>query len=183
MVILVANSQGLTAGISPLGKTTQDIPQSLLYQSRSNPAVILQNPQAGNYAVVLTGLHNGSYELSVSETGFAHQHAQQVVKGTIMRGQTISYQVNLSSVNGEPQTPSVALALRLSENGCDGVYYEVKLKGDLRVSDGQNCTFSSGRILGHVLIDGGSLTAKRHHSGWECTGAGRRILKPSIHHC
>jgi hypothetical protein len=120
--VLVVNRDGLTSGNLFNGKTTLDIPQSLLYSSTSNPAVILQNPPDGGYQVVLTGLHTGGYELSVSATSFNHQSSQQVMNGTIAQGASTAYQLDLSTSNvGQTQTVNLGTLVPGDLNGDERV--------------------------------------------------------------
>jgi hypothetical protein len=112
----------------------------------------------GNYQILLTGLHNGTYELSVSATSVNHQSSQQVFNGAILQGEIVAYQLNLITTNlGQTQTVGLGTQIPASGTACDGVYYGGTFNGNLTVSIGQNCTFAYGDISGNATLNGGSL--------------------------
>lgn len=122
VTILVVNTEGLTAGTLPNGAVTYDIPQSLLYPSTTNPAVVFPNLQDGTYEIILTGISSGDYELSVSGTSINHQSTQQVVTGALLKSASVSYHVSLTtSTVGQSQTISLGTIVLGDLNGDEHV--------------------------------------------------------------
>jgi Dockerin type I domain len=116
--ILVVDSNGYTAGILPDGRKTLNIPQSLLFPSSSNPAVVFEDLPDGNYEIVLTGISDGSFELAVSAIAGGHQSSQQVENGTITEGGNAVFLIQLTTTNGVPaQTVSPGVLLVGDLNG------------------------------------------------------------------
>lgn len=95
--VALVNSNGLTAGTLPNGKVTFDIPLSFVYQSSTNPAVLLGNLGAGTYLVILTGTASGDYELAVSTQVGINANPQQTAPGYIAQGASVGYQVTITN--------------------------------------------------------------------------------------
>jgi len=116
--LAVVNSNGLTAGTLPDGVTTFDIPLSFVYQSPSNPAVLLGHVGVGTYLVILTGTVSGEYELGVSTQVGVNANPQQTATGYLTQGASVGYQVTIAnSSRGPTQTVSPAIIVPGDLNG------------------------------------------------------------------
>lgn len=87
----------LGTGKSETGAAVTNIPRSIYYDSDTNPAVILLEPDAGNYKVFVNGISTGDYLLSVSTTQFpANSTVAASATGVITQGNSIVYDLNLT---------------------------------------------------------------------------------------
>lgn len=87
----------LGTGKSATGAPVTHIPRSIYYDSDTNPAVILLEPDAGNYKVFVNGISSGDYLLSVSTTKLpANSTEATSVTGNITQGNSIVYDLNLA---------------------------------------------------------------------------------------
>jgi hypothetical protein len=88
------------------GAAVTNIPRSIYYDSDTNPAVILLEPDAGNYKVFVNGISTGDYLLSVSTTKFpANSTVAASATGNITEGNSIIYDLNLTdTAEGIAQT-------------------------------------------------------------------------------
>lgn len=87
----------LGTGKSETGAAITNISRSIYYDSDTNPAVILLEPDAGNYKVFVNGISTGDYLLSVSTTKFpANSTAAASATGVITQGNSIVYDLNLT---------------------------------------------------------------------------------------
>jgi hypothetical protein len=87
----------LGTGKSGAGAAVTTIPRSIYYDSDTNPAVILLEPDAGNYKIFVNGVATGEYVLSVSTTKFpGNNTAAASVTGNIIQGNSIVYDLNLT---------------------------------------------------------------------------------------
>jgi hypothetical protein len=121
VTVLVINRDGKTSGTLPDGRETDDIPQSLVYESQLNPAVLLQGSLTNTETVLLTGIQSGSYDLVISNLAGQSTGSQQEVTGPIALGQMATYVINSSVLNGVPsQTVTSTTASREDLNG-DGI--------------------------------------------------------------
>lgn len=85
-------------GKSDAGATVTNIPRSIYYESETNPAVILLEPDAGNYKVFVNGISTGDYLLSVSTTKLpANTTVAASATGNITQGNSIIYDLNLTN--------------------------------------------------------------------------------------
>jgi hypothetical protein len=85
-------------GKSGVGPLVTDIPRSFYHDSESDPAVILLEPDAGNYKVFVNGIESGDYSLTVSTTKFPANSAEAAnTTGNITQGSSIVYDLNLTA--------------------------------------------------------------------------------------
>lgn len=88
----------LGTGKLETGAPVTNIPRSLYYDSDTNPAVILREPDAGNYKVFVNGISTGDYLLSVSTTRFPTNTTEAAsATGNINAGICIVYDLNLTN--------------------------------------------------------------------------------------
>ena len=84
-------------GKSDTGALITTIPRSVYYESDTNPAVILLEPDAGNYKIFVNGIATGEYALSASTTKFPGNTTDAAsVTGNITQGNSIVYDLNLT---------------------------------------------------------------------------------------
>ena len=93
-------------GKSEAGTTITNIPRSLYFESDTNPAVILLEPDAGNYKIFVNGIETGDYALSVSTTKLpANTTEAASATGNITQANRIVYDLNLTdTANGIGQS-------------------------------------------------------------------------------
>lgn len=95
--LLVINRDGLATGTLPNGRQVHDIPESFVFYSEGNPAVILHGLQEGEFQVILTGAKAGDYELVVTSTLPNLDAPQASFQGVLTEGARVAYQVSLSA--------------------------------------------------------------------------------------
>ena len=85
-------------GKSGAGPLVNDIPRSFYHDSDTDPAVILLEPDAGNYKIFVNGIESGDYALTVSTTKFpANSAAAANTTGNITQGSSVVYDLNLTA--------------------------------------------------------------------------------------
>ncbi len=148
----------LGTGKSETGAAVTNIPRSLYYDSDTNPAVILLEPDAGNYKVFVNGLSTGDYLLSVSTTKFpANSTVAANATGNITQGNSIVYDLNLTetpdgtaqSFNSSPiPFPSIQLVMAAPPSPSDSA---AALDSVLRTRDPFPTVNSTNLIRGSDL--------------------------------
>jgi hypothetical protein len=90
----------LGTGKSGTSATVTNIPRSLYYESDTNPAVILLEPDPGNYKIFVNGVASGDYALSVSTTTLPANTTEAAnASGVITQGSSIVYDLNLNAIS------------------------------------------------------------------------------------
>lgn len=98
--LFVTKDDVVGTGESGPGTIVTNIPRSLYYQSDTNPAVILLEPDAGNYKIVVNGVVTGDYALSVSTTRLpANVTREDVAQGSIVQGNSLIYSLRLTATS------------------------------------------------------------------------------------
>jgi hypothetical protein len=93
VAIQVIDQNGRTTGQSASGIVNQEIDSSVYYPSSMNPAIVLANKSDVAYKIIITGLANGPYGISVSTTHFPDgTTSAQGYSGQIAQGMSLAFQ-------------------------------------------------------------------------------------------
>jgi hypothetical protein len=99
--VLVTDPDGQSTGIDPNGNLDQNIENSFYLASDTNPAVLIANPDDGDYSTTVTGTCTGSYSLSIATDDIVDQDVSQLLEsGDITDGEAISYPFDITTADG-----------------------------------------------------------------------------------
>ena len=95
--LALVTQQGQVSGSLPDGRVVLDIPGSAIYDSPTNPAVVLFGTREGAYQVLLTGTSSGPFQLAASTLHPNEETPQAVREGLISTAERIGFSLTLQT--------------------------------------------------------------------------------------